>query len=94
MDKSFPHRLLCLAEALQTDHKNVVRYLQKYFKSGVDYIIVTRGSGPDGRKQTFWLSESCCRHMVFLGEGVLGKSEPTAAWQLAPLVTHRPVVEN
>ena len=53
----------------------MLRYLREYFKSGIDYITVTHGSDPERecRKRTFWLSDSCCRHMVTLGEGLPGK---------------------
>ena len=44
----------------------MLRYLREYFTSGIDYITVTHGSDPgnERRKLTFWLSDSCCRHMV------------------------------
>ncbi len=75
MDKPFPHSLRCLAEVLRTDHANMLRYLREYFTSGIDYITVTHGSDPgnERRKLTFWLSDSCCRHMVTLGEGLPDK---------------------
>lgn len=70
MDRAFPHSLHSLTETLGTDHENLVRYLRKYFRSGGDYIMVSHGSGPHGRRVTFWVTDSCCRHMVTLAEGL------------------------